>query len=285
MKSKSSFRVAVALFLALAIAIPLWLASPVLLAYAQGYGGGGGGGGGGGVDRSPPRFSNISSSNVTKTAADIRWTTHERSTSQVEYWASPSMLTPLDTTMVREHLVHLTDLTPGTTYHYKTMSQDGAGNLAVSDEQTFTTAGTPAIFTTSALTISPAEVDIGQEVTISVVVANIGDASGSYEVTLKIDEAVVATKEVTVAGGASQTVTFTMVEDIAGTYSVSADGSTGTFVVKAAVAPPPPPPPPPPPVSPPPVKQVNWWLIGGIIAVVVAGAVFAWQTFYRRRAS
>ncbi|GAH34511.1 unnamed protein product, partial [marine sediment metagenome] len=58
------------------------------------------------------------------------------------------------------------------------------------------------------LSISPSEVDIGEEVTISVLVTNTGSASGSYEVTLKIDGAVEASKEVTLNAGASKEVTF-----------------------------------------------------------------------------
>jgi hypothetical protein len=194
---------------------------------------GGGGGGGGPGDTTPPRISDILVSGITETSADIAWETNEMSDSQVEYWSSPSEFSPLDTAMVIYHLVHLTDLTPGTSYYFKVMSRDAADNLAVSDEHSFTTLGLPATFTISNLSVSPTEVDIGQEVTISAVVANTGDTKGIYEVTLKIDEAVVATKEVTVAGGASQTVAFTIAEDVAGTYTVGVNGLTSTFVVRA----------------------------------------------------
>jgi len=62
----------------------------------------------------------------------------------------------------------------------------------------------PAAFTLGSLTISPTEVDIGKSITISALIANTGDLTGTYEVNLKIDDVVVATKEVTLAGGASQ---------------------------------------------------------------------------------
>ena len=117
------------------------------------------------------------------------------------------------------------------------MSKDRAGNLAVSDEYTLTTLGTPAAFTTGVLTISPTEVGIGESLTISVSVANTGDATGTHEVTLEIDEAVVATKEVTLASGASQKVTFTTSQDVAKTYSVSVNGLAGSFVVKPPALP------------------------------------------------
>jgi len=101
------------------------------------------GGGGFVPDTTPPKISGIwhCEEGITETTADICWTTNEASTSQVEYWNSPSMLSPLDEAYVLEHHIQLADLTPGTTYYYRTMSGDRAGNLAVSDEYTFTTLG------------------------------------------------------------------------------------------------------------------------------------------------
>ena len=186
-------------------------------------------------DTTPPIISDKSASNITETSADISWKTNEKSTSQVEYWSSPRLFSPLDETLCYNHLVHLTDLTPGTTYHYKTMSMDSAGNLAVSDEHTFTTLGEApaAAFSTSDLSISPSEVNIGQTVTISILVANTGNLAGSYEVTLKINDVVEATKEVTVAAAGSQDVSFTTSKEEAGSYSVAVDGVSGSFVVAA----------------------------------------------------
>ncbi|MFC1958986.1 CARDB domain-containing protein [Chloroflexota bacterium] len=112
-------------------------------------------------------------------------------------------------------------------------------------------------FTTSALTISPAEVNRGQTVIISVLVTNTGELSGSYRVTLKINNLAVDTEDVTLAGGANQRVTFTTAQEVSGTYNVTIDALSGTFTVTA-------------PAVPPPQKQVNWWLIVGII---VAGII------------
>ena len=252
----------------------------------------GGGGGGGGLppDLTPPRISEVSVINITETTADIIWRTHEKADSQAELWSSPSSFSPLDPELVIEHLVHLTDLTPATMYHYRVMSKDRAGNLTVSDEYLFATLGKPpaAAFTTSNLIISPSEVDVGEAVTISVSIINAGNAAGSYEVTLKINGVVEATEEVTLSAGTSQEVTFTTARDVAGTYTVDVDGLSGSFTVKEKPAPPPPPsaptptpPAPPAPITPPPA--VNWPLIGGIISGVAAGiAVFL--VVRRRRA-
>lgn len=252
----------------------------------------GGGGGMPAADTTPPRISNIAlcPEGVTETTADICWTTHERSTSQVEYWTSPSMLSPLDETLVIQHHVQLTGLTPGTKYYYKTMSMDRRDNLAVSDEYTFTTLGKApaAAFTTSNLSISPSEVNIGESVTISVLVTNTGDLAGSYEVTLKIDGVAVDSEEVTLAPDATETVTFTAAKDVAGSYSVDVNGLGGSFTVIEEAAPAPPAPPAPAPPAPPapaaPPSVINWAVVGPIIAVAVFLAIFLPLRQRRRRA-
>jgi len=114
----------------------------------------------------------------------------------------------------------------------------------------------PAAFTVGNLSITPAKVDMGEEVTISVLVTNTGDLSGSYQASLNIDGMAVATEEVTLAGGASETVTFTMTQDVAGSYSVTIDGQSGTFDVKLVLT-----------------KMLDWQLIAIIAGATAAVAV------------
>jgi len=106
-----------------------------------------GGGWVGGVvaDTEPPEISNVGvcTEGVTETTADICWRTNELGTSQVEYWTSPKKFSPLDESLVTNHHVKLTGLTPSITYHYRTLSKDKAGNLVKSTEYTFTTLGEP----------------------------------------------------------------------------------------------------------------------------------------------
>ncbi len=138
----------------------------------------------------------------------------------------------------------------------------------------------PDAFTPSSLKLSPVEVNIGDEVTISLFVVNTGGKSGSYKVTLKVNGVVAATKEVTVSTGLSKEVTFAISKDIAGTYSVDVNGLTDSFTVKeeeVAVTPAPPTPPsadettlPPPIYAPPPAKPINWPVICGVVAALVA---------------
>jgi len=151
------------------------------------------------------------------------------------------------------------------------LKSSGIADIAVTGENTVTVTGVApeqielessgslakAAFATSNLSISPSEVDIGETVTISVLVRNTGDASGSYQVTLKIDGKVEATREVTLDAGAA-------------TYSVDINGLTGSFNVreKPTLAPSPPQEVLPE-VVPPPVKPINWPVVGGVIAGVV----------------
>ncbi len=92
---------------------------------------------------------------------------------------------------------------------------------------------TPAAFTTSTLDISPLETDIGETVTVSVLVTNTGELEGSYSLNLTINGTVVETREITLASG-SQTVTFSTVGDEAGPYSVEVNGLEGSFTVREA---------------------------------------------------
>ena len=65
-----------------------------------------------------------------------------------------------------------------------------------------------------------------------------GRYTGSYDLSLKIDDGIVDTARVTLAAGASEEVKFTVVKDTAGTYAVDINGEAGTFVTK---------------------KQSSWW--------------------------
>jgi hypothetical protein len=126
----------------------------------------------------------------------------------------------------------------------------------------------PAKFEVSNLTVEPAQVQIGQEVTISLNVANTGEKSGDYSLELKLDGAVESSTQITVAAGASQTVNFTATGDTAGKHQVEVAGLIGEFEVQAAEP-----------------FNINWWLIGSIIGIVFVLAIWSilgW-TWYRER--
>jgi len=89
----------------------------------------------------------------------------------------------------------------------------------------------PASVSASALDISPQQVKPGQEVTISINVANTGGETGPYNAVLYINGAVEDSQSVSVAGGTSKNVIFTVTKSKAGVYDVSLAGQSGQFEV------------------------------------------------------
>jgi lysophospholipase L1-like esterase len=94
-----------------------------------------------GPDTQAPVITQVASGNIATTSATITWTTDELSDSQVEYGITTSYgnSSPLNATQVTAHNVPLTNLTASTSYYYRVKSKDAAGNLATSNDFTFTT--------------------------------------------------------------------------------------------------------------------------------------------------
>jgi hypothetical protein len=91
---------------------------------------------------------------------------------------------------------------------------------------------TPADFTISSLEITPGEIDAGQNVDISVRVNNTGETEGVCQVVCKMNGSVVGEQQVTLAGGAGETVAFTLAVNEPGTKSIEVNELTGSLVVK-----------------------------------------------------
>jgi uncharacterized membrane protein len=88
----------------------------------------------------------------------------------------------------------------------------------------------PTLFRVSDLNTIPSEVNAGEEVTISVVVTNVGDVEGSYSVILKINGDEENVKTLMLGVGASTEVEFKVRKNV-GTYNVEVDGLTTQFRV------------------------------------------------------
>ena len=97
-----------------------------------------------------------------------------------------------------------------------------------------------AFFQVSGLTVTPSEVEPGEDVSISVSVTNVGEHSGNYTVTLTVDYVEEGTETVTLAGGASTSVSFTLSRTAEATYSVEVNGLSGSFKVETPEEPEPP---------------------------------------------
>jgi hypothetical protein len=94
--------------------------------------------------------------------------------------------------------------------------------------------GGPANLSASSLSISPQQVKPGEEVTISINLANTGGETGDYSAVLYINEEIEDSQTVSVAAGASKSVTFTVSKAQAGVYQVSLGGQSGQFEVVSA---------------------------------------------------
>lgn len=134
-----------------------------------------------------------------------------------------------------------------------------------------------ATFTTSLLSISPSEVNIGDPVSISVLLTNTGEEEGSTSVTLTINGVEEENSEITLAGGGRETIVFTTSRDGMGTYSVDVNGLLGWFRVREAASPLAPPP-----TASTPSSGVNWAVVAPIIGAVFL-AIFLPIRLRRRR--
>ncbi len=84
--------------------------------------------------------------------------------------------------------------------------------------------------------VANSELGVGESTTVTATIENTGRQEGTRTVNLTVDGAVVQTDTVTVAAGASETVTFDVTFDEAGTYELGVSGTNaGTVDVTADV--------------------------------------------------
>jgi parallel beta-helix repeat protein len=120
----------------------------------------------------------------------------------------------------------------------------------------------------SSLRIEPSVVEPSKPVTISVDVKNRGDSETTYWVKLKINGAVESIENVTLAGGETRSVAFTVIKVAEGNYEIEVDGIGGTFMVEAHVNP-----------------SLNWPLIIGLISLAIAIIGIAVALYIRKGAA
>jgi beta-lactamase superfamily II metal-dependent hydrolase len=90
---------------------------------------------------------------------------------------------------------------------------------------------TPTEFELSNLNVSPKEVEPGETVTVAVEVRNVGEEKGTHELELIIDGLVEQSESVTLDGGETTSISFSVEKDMEGSYSVELAGLTGIFQV------------------------------------------------------
>ncbi len=93
-----------------------------------------------------PTVSDLDEMELSATSAKIAWTTAGETSSWVEYGTSRSLgKNAGNDTMTVDHIVELTNLTPGITYYYRVKGEDEAGNKYQSAILTFTALVEPKI--------------------------------------------------------------------------------------------------------------------------------------------
>ena len=101
---------------------------------------------------------------------------------------------------------------------------------------TTTTTATPpsAIFNVKNLTVSPAEVKSGQQISVTVIVQNSGSVPGVCTVELKIDNLAADSKIVNLAAQTQDTINFTVSNAEIGAHTIDINGLEGKFTVVPA---------------------------------------------------
>ena len=89
----------------------------------------------------------------------------------------------------------------------------------------------PAELEVSSLLVTPTLVLPGQEATVEADIANVGEVQGTLTATLTGNGGETDTRPVTLAAGATDKVSFTVIQDLAGTYELSIDGMSTTLTV------------------------------------------------------
>jgi hypothetical protein len=90
----------------------------------------------------------------------------------------------------------------------------------------------PADFNISDIQVTPASSLPGEIVAVSTMVGNTGGSYGEYTVTLKINSSEEDTKQISLAPGDSQTVTFTFTRQEAGSYTIDVNGLTSSLTIR-----------------------------------------------------
>jgi hypothetical protein len=125
----------------------------------------------------------------------------------------------------------------------------------------------PANIGYKSITIAPASILAGGEVTVTVSIENTGDQSASEPVQLFINNQLIDTKTVTVAGKTTETVVFTYTSRTPGSYTVKAGSSTKTLTVTEAGSEP----------GPEVAPGFPWWII--ILLIIILAVILF---FYKR---
>jgi len=95
----------------------------------------------------------------------------------------------------------------------------------------------PASFEINEFYVTPEQAEFGETVKISAVITNTGALTGSHEYSIKLDGELVETRQITLDGGESQTVSFNVNPETSGVHEASIGELSSTFTVQEPKAP------------------------------------------------
>jgi hypothetical protein len=166
-------------------------------------------------DTTPPQISGVAAA-PSDTSATVTWNTNEPASGQVTYGISPtlSMSTAEVTNLTTGHELTLTGLLSNTTYVYRAISKDGAGNQATSKKLSFTT-----------LLVD----------TVPPLISNLAATAAETEATITWDTNEPATGQVTYGISPTLTMTSTEITNLTTGHEVILTGllSNTTYVYRA----------------------------------------------------
>jgi concanavalin A-like lectin/glucanase superfamily protein/uncharacterized protein DUF1565 len=121
-----------------------------------------------GTVTNPPVISGVFTSGISGTSAIVNWSTDQPSTSYANYGLlNYTNTTPVDSTLVTQHSVTISNLLASTLYHFQVGSTNSGGSATLASDSTFTTAVDPPASSTIALSAGSTTLSVapGQSVT------------------------------------------------------------------------------------------------------------------------
>lgn len=95
----------------------------------------------------------------------------------------------------------------------------------------------PPVFDIRDIQIFPTNVAPGDEVNLRCRVTNTGTVAGYYELVFKLNGSTQEVKRISLAGGESREITFSVIRNSPGTYNVEINGLTGSYQISASELP------------------------------------------------